>query len=237
MHRRIRKNRFRDLRCCGKFPLSYRSAELKCLQIGGRDRLSTPLHWSTCKPRWNPILILFMSWPFSGVFQLGTCKPNWVVLPMAIDRYADETLLRRQHRQGDLAPHKGKPGVLYQRICNITLLWWVNQLELRSPNCLYWMKVDLSGTPLQAHVSSAKAGVDALSQALAVEFGPHGIRSNVIAPGSSSLTWPIRFSLFWACIRSTRSDRWYRRLHSSEHPRITKNYLEKYPITTLRHPR
>ncbi|KAH9472445.1 hypothetical protein MJO28_001700 [Puccinia striiformis f. sp. tritici] len=39
------------------------------------------------------------------------------------------------------------------------------------------------GTPLQAHVSSAKAGVDALSQALAVEFGPHGIRSNVIAPG------------------------------------------------------
>lgn len=39
------------------------------------------------------------------------------------------------------------------------------------------------GTPLQAHVSSAKAGVDALSQAVAVEFGPHGIRSNVIAPG------------------------------------------------------
>ncbi|KAA1136355.1 hypothetical protein PGTUg99_027296 [Puccinia graminis f. sp. tritici] len=39
------------------------------------------------------------------------------------------------------------------------------------------------GTPLQAHVSSAKAGVDALSQSVAVEFGPHGIRSNVIAPG------------------------------------------------------
>ncbi|KAH9812879.1 hypothetical protein DFH28DRAFT_898581 [Melampsora americana] len=39
------------------------------------------------------------------------------------------------------------------------------------------------GTPLQAHVSAAKAGVDALSQAIAVEFGPFGIRSNVIAPG------------------------------------------------------
>jgi len=44
------------------------------------------------------------------------------------------------------------------------------------------------GTPLQAHVSSAKAGVDALSQALAVEFGPHGIRSNIIAPGLISDT-------------------------------------------------
>ncbi|CAH7687070.1 2,4-dienoyl-CoA reductase [Phakopsora pachyrhizi] len=44
------------------------------------------------------------------------------------------------------------------------------------------------GTPLQAHVSAAKAGVDALSQAIAVEFGPHGIRSNVIAPGPISGT-------------------------------------------------
>ena len=39
------------------------------------------------------------------------------------------------------------------------------------------------GTVLQAHVSAAKAGVDALSQVVAVEFGPFGIRSNVIAPG------------------------------------------------------
>lgn len=40
-----------------------------------------------------------------------------------------------------------------------------------------------SGTPYQAHVSAAKAGVDALSQVLAVEEGPRGVRSNVIAPG------------------------------------------------------
>ncbi|THH01234.1 hypothetical protein EW145_g6951, partial [Phellinidium pouzarii] len=39
------------------------------------------------------------------------------------------------------------------------------------------------GTPYQAHVSAAKAGVDALSAVLAVEEGPWGVRSNVIAPG------------------------------------------------------
>lgn len=38
-------------------------------------------------------------------------------------------------------------------------------------------------TPFQAHVSAAKAGVDALSAVLAVEEGPNGVRSNVIAPG------------------------------------------------------
>ena len=37
--------------------------------------------------------------------------------------------------------------------------------------------------PLQTHVSVAKAGVDALSNNVAVEFGPRGITSNVIAPG------------------------------------------------------
>jgi 2,4-dienoyl-CoA reductase [(3E)-enoyl-CoA-producing], peroxisomal len=39
------------------------------------------------------------------------------------------------------------------------------------------------GTPYQVHVSAAKAAVDAISAVLAVEEGPHGVRSNVIAPG------------------------------------------------------
>lgn len=37
--------------------------------------------------------------------------------------------------------------------------------------------------PLQTHVSVAKAGVDALSNSTAVEFGPRGVTSNVISPG------------------------------------------------------
>ena len=40
-----------------------------------------------------------------------------------------------------------------------------------------------TGTPLQAHVGVAKAGVDALSNSVAIEFGPRGITSNIIAPG------------------------------------------------------
>lgn len=39
------------------------------------------------------------------------------------------------------------------------------------------------GTPYQVHVSAAKAAVDAISNVIAVEEGPRGIRSNVIAPG------------------------------------------------------
>ena len=39
------------------------------------------------------------------------------------------------------------------------------------------------GTPLQAHASSAKAGVDQLTRSLAVEWGPFGVRAVAIAPG------------------------------------------------------
>ena len=44
------------------------------------------------------------------------------------------------------------------------------------------------GTILQAHVSAAKAAIDALSQVVAVEYGPFGVRSNVISPGGISET-------------------------------------------------
>jgi NAD(P)-dependent dehydrogenase (short-subunit alcohol dehydrogenase family) len=38
-------------------------------------------------------------------------------------------------------------------------------------------------TPFQAHVCAAKAGVDMLTQVLAMEWGPQGIRVNSIVPG------------------------------------------------------
>jgi peroxisomal 2,4-dienoyl-CoA reductase len=39
------------------------------------------------------------------------------------------------------------------------------------------------GTPYQIHVSAAKAGVDAITRNLAVDWGKYGIRTNGIAPG------------------------------------------------------
>ncbi len=38
-------------------------------------------------------------------------------------------------------------------------------------------------TPMQIHVSAAKAGVDAITRNLSAEWGRHGIRVNGIAPG------------------------------------------------------
>lgn len=37
-----------------------------------------------------------------------------------------------------------------------------------------------NGMPYQAHVSAAKAAIDALSQVLCVEMGPYGVTSNVL---------------------------------------------------------
>lgn len=41
-----------------------------------------------------------------------------------------------------------------------------------------------TGLPLQAHVAAAKAGVDSLMASVALEYGPFGVTSNVIAPGA-----------------------------------------------------
>ncbi|EXJ93541.1 hypothetical protein A1O1_01933 [Capronia coronata CBS 617.96] len=43
--------------------------------------------------------------------------------------------------------------------------------------------IHYTGLPMQTHVAVAKAGVDALSNNVAIEYGPLGVTSNVIAPG------------------------------------------------------
>ena len=48
------------------------------------------------------------------------------------------------------------------------------------------------GTVAQLHVSAAKAGVDALTRVLAVEWGQYGIRANGIAPGPVAETEGVR---------------------------------------------
>lgn len=45
------------------------------------------------------------------------------------------------------------------------------------------MTLHYRGWPLMAHATAAKGGIDALTKTLAVEWAPHGIRVNAIAPG------------------------------------------------------
>jgi peroxisomal 2,4-dienoyl-CoA reductase len=45
------------------------------------------------------------------------------------------------------------------------------------------MTLHYRGWPQMAHATAAKAGVDALTRTLAVEWAPYGIRINAIAPG------------------------------------------------------
>ncbi|CAI7645129.1 unnamed protein product [Penicillium pancosmium] len=44
------------------------------------------------------------------------------------------------------------------------------------------------GVPFQAHVSVAKAGIDSLSNSVAIEYGPRGVTSNIVSPGPIAQT-------------------------------------------------
>jgi len=52
--------------------------------------------------------------------------------------------------------------------------------------------LQLLGTIGQVHASAAKAGIDAVTRTLAVEWGPHGIRVNGLAPGPVGDTEGVR---------------------------------------------
>ncbi|KAK5990547.1 Peroxisomal 2,4-dienoyl-CoA reductase SPS19 [Cladobotryum mycophilum] len=59
-----------------------------------------------------------------------------------------------------------------------------HMLKSSSPRIIYVSATfHYTGMPLQAHVSAAKAAIDSLMASVALEYGPRGVQSNVIAPG------------------------------------------------------
>ena len=90
-----------------------------------------------------------------------------------------------------LAPISGLSERAFKTVIDIDLLGTYNTLKATLPavretkGCYLHISATLHyrGTPFQAHVSAAKAGVDALNAVIAVEEGPRGVRSNIIAPG------------------------------------------------------
>ncbi|POY71144.1 hypothetical protein BMF94_5901 [Rhodotorula taiwanensis] len=90
-----------------------------------------------------------------------------------------------------LAPIDGLSSNAFRTVLEIDTIGTYNTFKATIPELLKTKgafqaisaTLHYKGHPLQAHVSAAKAGVDALVRVIAVEYGPRGIRANCIAPG------------------------------------------------------
>ncbi|KAI9885174.1 MAG: hypothetical protein M1823_003013 [Watsoniomyces obsoletus] len=101
-----------------------------------------------------------------------------------------------------LAPITQLSANAFKSVIDIDLLGSYNTVKATLPHLLHSAKggrqstnprgriifvsttIHYTGQAMQAHVAAAKAGVDALSSAVAIEMGPRGMTSNIIAPGA-----------------------------------------------------
>ena len=90
-----------------------------------------------------------------------------------------------------LAPVRSLSPNAFKAVIDIDILGSYNVAKLTMPHLIaakgriIFVGANLfnTGLPLQTHVAVAKAGINALSNNLAIELGPLGVTSNVIAPG------------------------------------------------------
>ena len=96
-----------------------------------------------------------------------------------------------------VAPLEGMSPNAFKAVIDIDVLGTFNTIKATIPHLLRSSTPRIifvsatfhyPGMPLQAHVSAAKAAVDSLNASVALEYGPRGVVSNVIAPGGIEAT-------------------------------------------------
>jgi peroxisomal 2,4-dienoyl-CoA reductase len=114
------------------------------------------------------------------------------VVDAAVERWGGLNLLVNSAAGNFLAPAAALSPGGFSAVVDIDLKGTFNackaafkQLGAADPANIINISATLqyTGTPMQIHASSAKAGIDALTRNLAVEWGAAGIRVNAIAPG------------------------------------------------------
>ncbi|KAF4978078.1 hypothetical protein FZEAL_5468 [Fusarium zealandicum] len=91
-----------------------------------------------------------------------------------------------------VSPIEGLSSNAFKTVMEIDVLGTFNTVKATMPHLLRSSTPRIiyvsatfhyTGMPLQAHVSAAKASIDSLMASVALEYGPRGVTSNVVAPG------------------------------------------------------
>ena len=131
--------------------------------------------------------------PDAGGHSADVRDPEAVAaaLQAAADRFGPIDVLVSGAAGNFLAPVTGLSPRAFKTVVDIDLLGSFNVARLayehlRKPGaCVIQISASqaFTPTPFQAHVCAAKAGVDMLTQVLALEWGAEGVRVNSIVPG------------------------------------------------------
>ncbi|CAM1506710.1 Fc.00g063510.m01.CDS01 [Cosmosporella sp. VM-42] len=135
--------------------------------------------------------------PGAKVIGIGGCDVRKVEsLQAAADRCAKELggidFVIAGAAGNFVAPIEGLSANAFKSVIDIDVLGTFNTikatmpylLKSSTPRIIYLSATfHYTGMPMQSHVSAAKAAIDSLMASVALEYGPRGVTSNVIAPG------------------------------------------------------